>query len=62
MKLVQYNLGCHQKMLQINFLYFKNQFDSLWRKHGSYSVGEDLFGLDHTEQSGSECLQDLMEY
>ena len=23
MKLVQYNLGCHQKMLQINFLYFK---------------------------------------
>ena len=31
---------------------FQNQFDSLWRKHGSYSVGEDLFGLDHTEQPG----------
>ena len=36
---------------------FQNQFDSLWRKHGSYSVGEDPFGLDHTEQSGfKDCI------
>ena len=29
---------------------FQNNFDALWRKHSSYSVGEDLFGLNHTEQ------------
>ena len=29
---------------------FQNHFDALWRKHSSYSVGEDLFGLNHTEQ------------
>ena len=29
---------------------FQNHFDALWRKHSSYSVGEDLFGLQHTEQ------------
>ena len=29
---------------------FQNQFDALWRKHASYTVGEDLFGLTHTDQ------------
>ena len=29
---------------------FQNNFDALWRKHSSYSVGEDLFGLAHTDQ------------
>ena len=36
---------------------FQNQFDALWRKHGSYSVGEDLFGLDHTEQPGLNSIK-----
>ena len=36
---------------------FQNQFDALWRKHGSYSVGEDLFGLDHTEQPGLTSIR-----
>ena len=31
---------------------FQTQFDTLWRKHSSYSVGEDLFGMDHTDQPG----------
>ncbi len=29
---------------------FQNHFDALWRKHNSYSIGEDLFGLPHSEQ------------
>ena len=36
---------------------FQSQFDSLWRKHGSYSVGEDLFGLEHTEQPGLNSIK-----
>ena len=36
---------------------FQNQFDALWRKHGSYSVGEDLFGLEHTEQPGLNFIK-----
>jgi dynein heavy chain len=29
---------------------FQNHFDALWRKHNSYTIGEDLFGLPHSEQ------------
>ena len=29
---------------------FQNHFDALWRKHSSYTIGEDLFGLPHSEQ------------
>ena len=36
---------------------FQNQFEALWRKHGSYSVGEDLFGLEHTEQPGLNYIK-----
>ena len=36
---------------------FQNQFDSLYRKHNSYSVGEDLFGLPHTDQSEIEGIK-----
>ena len=36
---------------------FQNEFDFLWRKHASYSVGEDLFGLDHTDQPGLNCVK-----
>ena len=36
---------------------FQNKFDALWRKHGSYSVGEDLFGLEHTEQPGLNFIK-----
>ena len=28
----------------------QNHFDALWRKHSSYTIGEDLFGLPHSEQ------------
>ena len=36
---------------------FQNHFDTLWRKHNSYSVGEDLFGLPHTDQSEIEGIK-----
>ena len=36
---------------------FQSQFDSLWRKHGSYIVGEDLFGLEHTVQPGLNSIK-----
>ena len=36
---------------------FQNNFDSLWRKHSSYSIGEDLFGLPHTEQPGLNAIK-----
>ena len=36
---------------------FQNLFDTLWRKHNSYSVGEDLFGLPHTDQSEMEGIK-----
>ena len=36
---------------------FQNQFDTLYRKHNSYSVGEDLFGLPHTDQSEIEGIK-----
>ena len=29
---------------------FQNHFEALWKKHSEYSVGEELFGLEHTEQ------------
>ena len=29
---------------------FQNMFETLWKKHSGYSVGEELFGLEHTEQ------------
>ncbi|CAB4063578.1 DNAH [Lepeophtheirus salmonis] len=32
-------------------LMFQNHFDTLWRKHSSYSIGEDLFGLPHSDQN-----------
>ena len=35
----------------------QNTFDALWAKHTSYSVGEELFGLEHTEQVSSwQCI------
>ena len=36
---------------------FQSTFDTLWRKHNSYSVGEDLFGLPHTDQSEMEGIK-----
>ena len=36
---------------------FQNQFDTLYRKHTSYAVGEDLFGLPHTDQSEIEAIK-----
>ena len=36
---------------------FQSQFDSLWRKHASYNIGEDLFGLKHTDQPGLKCIK-----
>ena len=37
--------------------HFQNTFDTLWRKHNSYSVGEDLFGLPHSDQSEIEGIK-----
>ena len=36
---------------------FQSQFDTLWRKHASYSVGEDLFGMEHTDQPGLTAIK-----
>jgi dynein heavy chain len=36
---------------------FQSQFDSLWRKHTSYSVGEEMFGLPHTDQKEIENIK-----
>ena len=36
---------------------YQSKFDSLWRKHSSYSVGEELFGLPHTSQPGIEAIK-----
>ena len=36
---------------------FQNQFDTLWRKHSSYSVGEEMFGLPHTDQKEIENIK-----
>ena len=36
---------------------FQNNFDTLWRKHSSYSVGEELFGLPHTNQTKLEVIK-----
>ena len=33
-------------------LMFQNTFDGLWNKHAGYTVGEELFGLEHIEQPG----------
>ena len=35
----------------------QNTFDGLWHKHTSYSVGEELFGLEHTEQAGLNLIK-----
>jgi dynein heavy chain len=36
---------------------FQNHFDTLYRKHNSYSVGEDLFGLPHSDSSAIEGIK-----
>ena len=36
---------------------YQDRFDSLWRKLGSYRVGEDLFGLEHTDQPGLNSIK-----
>ncbi len=30
-------------------LYIQSRFDELWRKYGTYSAGEELFGLEVTD-------------
>ena len=32
-----------------NFIFIQSRFDELWRKYGTYSAGEELFGLTVTE-------------
>ena len=44
--------GLTPKQASDKLAIFQTQFDTLWRKHSSYSVGEDLFGMDHTDQPG----------
>ena len=44
--------GLTPKQASDKLAIFQTQFDTLWRKHSSYSVGEDLFGMEHTDQPG----------
>ena len=44
--------GLTPKQASDKLALFQTQFDTLWRKHSSYSVGEDLFGMEHTDQPG----------
>ena len=44
--------GLSPKQASDILLMFQNMFDSLWNKHAGYTVGEELFGLDHIEQPG----------
>ena len=49
--------GLTPKQASDKLAVFQNQFDTLWRKHSSYSVGEDLFGL--TEPTVVKVLESL---
>ena len=42
--------GLSPKQASDRLQMFQNHFDSLWKKHSEYSVGEELFGLPHTDQ------------
>ena len=44
--------GLSPKQASDILMMFQNNFDSLWNKHTGYTVGEELFGLDHIEQPG----------
>ena len=44
--------GLHPKEASDILLMFQNTFDDLWNQHQSYTVGEELFGLDHIDQPG----------
>ena len=49
--------GLHPKEASDILLMFQNSFDELWNKHASYTVGEELFGLDHIEQPGLNLIK-----
>ena len=42
--------GLSPKQASDRLQMFQNMFETLWKKHSGYSVGEELFGLEHTEQ------------
>ena len=42
--------GLSPKQASDRLQMFQNHFESLWKKHSEYSVGEELFGLPHTDQ------------
>ena len=42
--------GLSPKQASDRLQMFQNHFDSLWKKHTEYNVGEELFGLPHTDQ------------
>ena len=49
--------GLTPKQASDKLAIFQTQFDTLWRKHSSYSVGEDLFGMEHTDQPGLVAIK-----
>ena len=42
--------GLSPKQASDRLQMFQNHFESLWKKHQEYGVGEELFGLPHSEQ------------
>ena len=49
--------GLQPKEASDILLMFQNTFDTLWSEHAGYTVGEELFGLDHIEQPGLNVIK-----
>ena len=49
--------GLDPKRASDILLMFQSTFDDLWKEHDGYTVGEELFGLDHIDQPGLNVIK-----
>ena len=49
--------GLDPKQASDILLMFQSTFDDLWKEHDGYTVGEELFGLEHIEQPGLNVIK-----
>ena len=49
--------GLDPKQASDILLMFQNTFDTLWNQHVGYTVGEELFGLDHIDQPSLNVIK-----